>query len=250
MRIQLRAILPLLALSCVASTAAEAQIGFPGSVRRSPRPLVDDVRSPGGAGVIGDGPQLTLLLGSAGNASDAAAGFSGMGGFKLENTPITVEGTLSYGRNIPDELDATNAFGATMELGLKHLVTKDTLEFAFGLNGEAEWEDRDAGYKGGLSASVTFLSLLELGTSLTYGGSVPNVGDATWAFVPGVAATFYPTEKISAGIDYTFENDLDGEDSYEFVATYDVTPSAAPPFRLSAGINSDTEFNVGIIFEF
>lgn len=254
MRITLRAILPLVVLAA-APTVAEAQRGFPGSVRSSPRPLVEEAGPPSGAMAMTGSDtaktEFTWMLGTAGNTSGAGSGFSTLGGLSIAVPKLlTVEGTFSYERAMPDELDATDAFGATLELGRSRVITQDTLELAFGLSGEAGWEeDGTRSYASAVSASATFLDRLELAGNLAYAGTDPEIGETEWELVPGISASIFPLEELTIGIDYTFKNDLAGEDGYEVAAKYTID-RFRKPIHLRVGVDSDERFGAGIIFEF
>lgn len=255
MRNALRMILPLLVLAAT-PTVAEAQRGFPGSVRGSPRPLVDEAPPPAGALAMVGGEaaktELTWLLGTAGNTSSAGSSFSTLGGLSVKFVaPVTLDATVSYQRVIPDGLDATDAFGATLEFGTSHVVMKDTLEIGLSTSGDVGWEGENArSYTAGVSASATFLSRLELGGNLAYAGSDPETGDTEWDLVPGVSASVFPMEDLTLGIDYTFENDPAVEDGYEVAAKYTVRrfPGRAIQFRV--GVDSDERVGAGIILTF
>lgn len=249
MHISLRAIVPLLVL-CATPTVVVAQLGFPGGVRSSPRPLVEEAREPDdGAGLLVGGAQRTWLLGTAGNASEAGTGFSALGGLSVElDESLSVEGTLSYQRSMPEDLDATNAFGATVELGRSHKISDDALVLSYAASGEGVWKEQDRGYTAAVSGSATLRSLVELGGNLAYQGSDPDVGDTEWELVPGLSAAFFPTENSSVGVDYTFDNDLDGKESYEAFVTYSVT-RVARPFQLRLGVDDEEVFGLAIIFK-
>jgi hypothetical protein len=257
MRITLRAIVPLLVLTA-APVVAEAQRGFPGSVRDSPRPLVDEAGPPAGAqAVAGDGDgdaktQRRWLLGTAGNTSGAGSGFSTMGGLNIKIPRLfTIEGTASYERAMPNDLDATDAFGATLELGTSRMVTGDTLELGLSVSGEMGWEGESArSYAAGVTASATFLSRLELGGNLAYAGSDPAIGGTEWELVPGVSASIFPMEELTVGITYTFENDLAVEDGYEVSAKYRVREFRnGGSVQLRLGVDSDERFKAGVVLK-
>lgn len=253
MRITLRAILPLLVLA-VAPTAAEAQRGFPGGIRNSPQPIVDEAPAPapGVALAVAAGPQLTWMLGTAGKTSGAGSSFSTLGGVNIDfASPLNLDATVFYQRAMPDDLDATNAYGGTVELGLSHEVTRDTLEFGISASGELGWEGESArSYAAGVSASATFLSRLELGGNLAYAGSNPGTGDTEWELVPGVSATVTPYKDLRLGINYTFENDLAVDDGYEVLVRYTVRRFPTRPFQLRVGMDSEERFGAGIILTF
>lgn len=255
MRITFRTILPLLVLAA-APTVAEAQRGFPGSVRGSPRPLVDDAPPPAGAmAMVGGGEkktELNWLLGTAGNTSSAGSSFSTLGGLSVKFVaPLTLDATLSYQRAMPDGLDATDAFGATLELGTSRVVTRDTLELGVSMSGDVGWEGESArSYTAGVSASATFLSRLEVGGNLAYAGSDPETGDTEWNLVPGVSASVFPIEDLTLGIDYIFENGPAVEDGYEVAAKYTVRRFPGRPIQLRVGVDSDEQFGAGIILQF
>jgi hypothetical protein len=254
MRITLRAILPLVLLG-VAPTVAEAQRGFPGSVRSSPRPLVDEAGPSFGALAVAGGDiaktEFTFLLGTAGSANSAGSGFSTMGGLNLKIPQLfSVEGTASYERAMPDDLDATDAFGATLELTTGRVVTTDSMKVGLSFTGEMGWEGESArNYAAGVSASATFLDRLELGGNLAYAGGNPEIGDTEWELVPGVAASIFPMEELTVGITYTFENDLAVEDGYEVAAKYEIDRFRSP-IHLSVSVDSDERFNAAIRLEF
>lgn len=249
MRLQLRSIVPVLVLSCAVPTLAEAQLGFPGGVRRSPRPLIGVERPLPGAGVQGDGTGLTWMLGTAGNTGDDASGFSALGGFSLSGK-VSMEGTFTYARTIPEGLEGVNAFGGTLEVGVPLPAALARRDFEFSLSGEGEWnEEGDQAYAVGLALGKTLLPGLDLAGSLSYAGDEPDQGGATWALVPGVSASAGIFRNTSVGVDYTFDNDLDGEDSYEFVAKHELEIPNGSTFHLKAGIGHDGKVRAGIIFE-
>jgi hypothetical protein len=49
---------------------------------------------------------------------------------------------------------------------------------------------------------------------------------------------------------YTFDNDVDGEQSYELVGAYRTQLANSPPFQLRAGINQDSDVSLGIVVFF
>lgn len=249
MRIALRAIVPLVVLAASPAVAA-AQLGFPGSVRSSPRPLMEEApETDEGAGLLIGGAQRTWLLGTAGNASEAGTGFSALGGLTIDlNESLSVEGTLSYQRSMPEDLDATNAFGATLELGRSEKLRGDKLVLAYAVSGEGTWQEQERSYETAVSGSATWLSRVELGGNLAYQGSNPDVGDTEWGFVPGLSAVLFPTKHSSVGVDYTFDNDMDGKESYEAYVTYSVT-RVGRPFQLRLGVDDEEVFGLAIIFK-
>lgn len=260
MRVQLRSILPLLVLSCAASTGAQAQVGFPGGISESPRPIVEETEPlavapapvvPEGAAVemagqAPAGPQITWIVGTGGRTGDEASVFSAFGGFSRPG-PVSMEGVLSYARNVPDGLDGINVLAGSLELGLFTTRLKPR-GLAFAVNGEAQWVEEIAqGYSVGAALSKTFAELFELGGRLGYSGSDPEAGSATWAWVPGLTAAVFPMENTSLRANYTFDNDLDLEDSYELVAAYTAKLGGGPPFQVRLGVNQNSDVSAGIL---
>lgn len=261
MRITLRAILPLFALAC--ATPAAAQLGFPGGISDSPRPIVeetgpadeetgDETGQPAGAapgqvpGQMPQPPQVTWLLGTGGRAGDEASVFSAFGGFSRPGR-VSMEGALSYARSIPDGLDGINVLGGSLELGLFG-AQLETLGLVLAVNGEAQWVEEVAqGYAVGAALSKTFVKRLEVGGRVAYSGSDPEAGASTWAWVPGLTAAIFPIRNTSVRANYTFDNDLDTEDSYELVAAHRVHLGGSPPFQVRVGINKNSDISAGLI---
>lgn len=263
MRIQFRTILPFLALGCATPTLTAAQVGFPGGISESPRPIVEETEpvdgetgleveaiqpeaAPGQPGQVPDQPQVTWLLGTGGRAGDEASVFSAFGGFSRPGR-VSMEGALSYARNIPDGLEGINVLGGSLELGLFGAHLKP-LGLAFAVNGEAQWVEEVAqGYSVGAALSKTFVKRLEVGGRVAYSGSNPEAGSSTWAWIPGLTAAIFPVRNTSVRANYTFDNDLDMEDSYELVAAYLVQLRNSPPLQVRAGINKNRDVSAGLI---
>jgi hypothetical protein len=258
MRIQLRTILPLLVPACATPAVAAAQIGFPGGITESPRLLVDETGpgEPDEQPMVGfaaeqpaQRPNLTWMAGTGGRAGDAASVFSAFGGFALE-APVAVEGALAYARNIPDGLDGLNVVQGSLELGLLSARLKP-LGLALAVSGEAQWlEEIGRGYAVGGAVSKRLGERFEIGGRLMYSGSDPEAGASTWAFVPGLTAAVIPVRSTSMRASYTFDNDVDGEQSYELVGAYRTRLANSPPFQLRAGINQDSDVSLGIVVFF
>ena len=258
MRITLRAILPLVVLAC--ATPAAAQIGFPGGISDSPRPLTEEtgpqeeIAPPPppfavegqAAGQAAPRTTITWMVGTGGRAGDDASVFSAFGGFSRSGR-VSMEGALSYARNIPDGLDGINVLGGSLELGLFG-AQLETLGLAFAVNGEAQWvEDVAQGYTVGTALSKTFVKRFEVGGRVAYSGSNPEAGASTWAWIPSLTAAVIPIRNTSVRANYTFDNDLDTEDSYELVAAHRAQLGGSPPFQVRVGINKNSDISAGLI---
>lgn len=250
MRITVRSILPLVVLAAATPAAAVAQIGFPGGISESPRPIITEGRPfDAGARFKAEETAVTWLLGSGGRAGEAASVFSAFGGFSVQG-PLSLEGVLTYARITPDELEGVNTLQGAMELGLP-LSSLERLGVAVALSGEAQWTEKAGqGYAVGASASVGLGPRLEVGGGVAYAGSVPEEGDSDWALVPSVTAAVVLIPNSSLRGNYTFKNDLDEEESYEAVGTYRLEVGGMPPFQLRLGINKDADVSAGIILFF
>jgi hypothetical protein len=234
MRISLRVILPLVIVASTPTFAA-AQIGFPGGINESPRPIITEGRPfDAGARFKAKEAAVTWLLGSGGRAGEAASVFSAFGGFSLQGA-LSLEGVLTYARVTPEELDGVNTVQGAVELGLP-ISSLERLGIAVALSGEGQWtEEAGQGYAVGAAASLGLGPRVEVGGGVAYSGSIPD-------------AVLIPNSSLRGN--YTFENDLDGEASYEAVGTYRLEMGGVPPFQLRLGINNDADVSAGIILFF
>ncbi|HEX6750166.1 MAG TPA: hypothetical protein VF092_22930 [Longimicrobium sp.] len=239
--------LALLALLGAAPVAAHAQIGFPGGIRESGRQVVDAGQPVQLVAAATAAPKVNWFFGPAGRVSDNASGFSGAAGFSWEGA-VPVEAALGYARSEPDGVDGTNAFSATVEVGVpsKALASLGT---TLAVSGEGVWVvDVAQSYTAAASLTQELGSHVEVVGSMAYGRTDPEAGLTTTGFRPGASLAVVPAKGTQVRVEYTFDNDLDGEDSVELRVAQRVAPRGVIPFQLRGGIAKHGVVSVGILF--
>jgi len=228
---------------------ARAQIGFPGGIRESGNQVVDAGRVVvTGAGVTGEGqPALTWLVGTSGAFSDNAQSFTGFVGLSWEGT-IPVEAAVAYNRSEPDGLSGSNAFSATVEAVIPSAALA-ALGTKLSVSGEGVWvQDSHQSYSGAVSVTQALAKAVEVVGSAAYATTNPEAGASTSGIRPGASIAVVPVKGTSLRAEYTFNNDLDGEDSFAFRATQRLAPRGVPPFQLRGQVAKHGTVSFGIVF--
>jgi hypothetical protein len=249
MRTGLRGSLIVFALLATAPSVVHSQVGFPGGIRESGRQVIDEGRPPDAAAAFigGGGPKLSWFIGSGGRTSDSGHGFSALAGGSLEGVAFPVEAAFGYARSDPDDLEETNSFSATVEVAMPSGAFK-ALGTKLAVSGESVWTpDVDWSYSAALSATQPVGEYFELVGGVTYGASNPEVGETSTGFRPTASLGAVPADGTAFRLEYTFDNDLDGEDSVEFRVTQRIKAAGMPPVQLRGAIAKHGVVSVGIL---